>query len=522
MVKDCRWIGIVLVLLASVLVASGLVACVREKPAVTEEKTVYVGPTLVDCVGVGPQKCMLLKENPEDEYSMFYDQIEGFDYKEGYEYKLQVQVETIPDPPADASSLRYTLIEVVSKEPASMENTIYVGPVLVDCEGEGPQKCMLVKENPEDEYSFFYNPIEGFDHEEGYEYELRVQVDPVSDPPAGASSLRYTLIEVVSKEPAAMEKTIYVGPTLVDCVGVGPQKCMLVKENPEDEYTMFYDQIEGFDYEAGYEYELRILVETIPDPPADASSLRYTLIEVADRTPSLEGGSWALELYVDGDGQATEVIADAEVTAEFREGQLTGKAGCNQYSGSYEVTGDQLTTGPLAVTGMFCIQPQGIMEQEAQYLEALQRVAQYRIAGEQLDLVDGGGLVVLTYSFLEPTPLVGTTWMLAGYNNGKGGFTTVLRGTEITALLSEDGEMDGSAGCNTYHTSYQASGDTFAVGPVALTRKMCGQPEGIMEQENAFVAALESVATYRIQGDVLEMRDAGGSRALGFTTDSSP
>jgi len=45
--------------------------------------------------------------------------------------------------------------------------------------------------------------------------------------------------------PAPLEKTIYVGPALVDCQGVAPQKCLQVKENPADEYTLFYGQIEG-------------------------------------------------------------------------------------------------------------------------------------------------------------------------------------------------------------------------------------------------------------------------------------
>ncbi|MFN3333306.1 MAG: hypothetical protein ACK47M_12410, partial [Caldilinea sp.] len=30
---------------------------------------------------------------------------------------------------------------------------------------------------------------------------------------------------------AAREATFYVGPELVDCVGVAPMKCMLVREN---------------------------------------------------------------------------------------------------------------------------------------------------------------------------------------------------------------------------------------------------------------------------------------------------
>ncbi len=54
------------------------------------EKSVYVGPILIDCQGEGPQKCMFVKEYSEDEYTLFYDQIEGFDYEEGYEYKIVV------------------------------------------------------------------------------------------------------------------------------------------------------------------------------------------------------------------------------------------------------------------------------------------------------------------------------------------------------------------------------------------------------------------------------------------------
>ncbi|MGB5844296.1 MAG: DUF4377 domain-containing protein, partial [Anaerolineales bacterium] len=172
----------------------------------------------------------------------------------------------------------------------SEERTMFVGPVLVDCQGEGPQKCMLVRENPEDEYTLFYDQIAGFDFEEGFEYELEVEVEQVADPPAGSSSLKWTLIRIINKQPVPIaaegeQKTIYVGPELVDCVGVAPQKCMQVKENPEDEYILFYDQIEGFEYEEGFEYQLIISEEQVEDPPADASSIKWTLVSVESKEP---------------------------------------------------------------------------------------------------------------------------------------------------------------------------------------------------------------------------------------------
>merc|ERR1719498_1298672 len=84
--------------------------------------------------------------------------------------------------------------------------------------------------------------------------------------------------------PAARYETIYVGDHLVDCVGVVPMKCMLVKSNLADEWTYFYDVIQGFDYDPGFVYQLQVSVEEIPNPPADGSSLRYGLIEVVAKT----------------------------------------------------------------------------------------------------------------------------------------------------------------------------------------------------------------------------------------------
>ena len=85
------------------------------------------------------------------------------------------------------------------------------------------------------------------------------------------------------EEIGTMRKTLYVGAEQVDCVGVAPQKCLLVKENPDGDYLFFYDPIEGFDWVAGYEYEIVVEVETVDSPPADGSSLRYILVEVVSK-----------------------------------------------------------------------------------------------------------------------------------------------------------------------------------------------------------------------------------------------
>ena len=51
----------------------------------------------------------------------------------------------------------------------------------VNCTGVAPQMCYLVKLNEEDEWQNYYNELEGFEYEEGYEYRVKVKVEPVSN-----------------------------------------------------------------------------------------------------------------------------------------------------------------------------------------------------------------------------------------------------------------------------------------------------------------------------------------------------
>jgi hypothetical protein len=86
--------------------------------------------------------------------------------------------------------------------------------------------------------------------------------------------------------PQPYEIVLFVGPQLVDCVGMGPQTCYLTRESPDEEWTYFYDPIQGFEYETGFEYQLRLKVVPLLDPPADGSAFEYELLEVIQKTPA--------------------------------------------------------------------------------------------------------------------------------------------------------------------------------------------------------------------------------------------
>lgn len=87
------------------------VACAANKATVK----MVVASQQGDCVGVVPQKCLLVKTGSDTAWTFFYNQIEGFNYEEGYEYVLEVKEVKVENAPADASSLKYVLVKEISK-----------------------------------------------------------------------------------------------------------------------------------------------------------------------------------------------------------------------------------------------------------------------------------------------------------------------------------------------------------------------------------------------------------------------
>ena len=115
-----------------------------------------------------------------------------------------------------------------------------------------------------------------------------------------------------------------------------------------------------------------------------------------DDALGLDGTLWRLESYLNADGETVQALADVDVTATFDGGRLSGSAGCNQYGATYTRRGNKLTLELLEVTLMLC-QSEPIMAQEGAYVEALSRVARYRVTGDELDLLDEDGAVVASY-----------------------------------------------------------------------------------------------------------------------------
>lgn len=86
------------------------------------------------------------------------------------------------------------------------------------------------------------------------------------------------------KKDSVKEITIYVSSETGESYGFNstPEECMLVKfDNPNGEWEHIgLYRIEGFTYVKGHEYELRVKMTTLANPPADGYSHKYLLVKI--------------------------------------------------------------------------------------------------------------------------------------------------------------------------------------------------------------------------------------------------
>ncbi len=108
---------------------------------------------------------------------------------------------------------------------------------------------------------------------------------------------------------------------------------------------------------------------------------------------------------------------------------------------------------------------------------------------------DGGGV---------PTD---QAWQLTEIAGSDGATIAPIPGTAPT-LVFDEGTAAGNASCNQYFGSYELDGSSISFGPLASTEMFCGDP-GVMEQEAAYLVALNTVDSWAIDGEALMLSSNG-------------
>jgi heat shock protein HslJ len=218
----------------------------------------------------------------------------------------------------------------------------------------------------------------------------------------------HVLLLIASSGCDAMEEPseviFHVNSFRAPCVGVGPMNCLQIKRGDpaKGEWQHFYSSIDGFSFEPGYRYRLRVRETRLPPDrvPADASSIRYELIEILDKFPDPRTAIHDIWMLESIDGIAIDAFdpgsRDEPPFLEFNvtRGRFLGNDGCNPIDGTLDITeAPQLRLVRDIGTESVPTCGDGLLQ--ARLGAALDRVTSWQRNGLSLSLLDGNGGEIL-------------------------------------------------------------------------------------------------------------------------------
>lgn len=271
--------------------------------------------------------------------------------------------------------------------------------------------------------------------------------------------------------------------------------------------------IQSFSFEPG-----STVAQTTPPPPATGADATFG---------GLTTMNWTLATY-GPDEAPIAVLPEAPINLVFTPEGISGSAGCNSYFGQFQYDVDKLSFSGIGSTEKACSNE--ITAQETAYLQALQTATGYSIDNGVLRITyrdgaltfNGGASVQATV-----TPVVGgnanlgglagVNWVLSSFGPAAAP-VAVQPGTTVTAVFAPDG-VAGNAGCNQYSGPFTYDNTNITFSPLVTTKVACDQP--IMDQETAYLTALQSATSYAINNGQLQITypegvltfNAGGSSA---------
>jgi len=305
----------------------------------------------------------------------------------------------------------------------------------------------------------------------------------------------------IACSPAEKGAIYWVNSYKVDCTGVGPMECLLIQKGDtrvEGEWQNFYAQIEGFDYEPGFIYKLRIKEEKVENVPADASSVKYKLIEVLEKKRDERlalNGTW--DAYkIKGSviklprTRGAGVIPQIEIS--IKEMSIGGINGCNDLHGNIiSIKDNHIELGPIAVTNKMCPD----MTIADSFNEAMNAVKKYQVEDGRLKLLAEDGSELLEFNKgVEAKVLINDIWVAETVDG-----TSVQGNVNAPRLEVHAKQMEvmGTDGCNNFTGKIKKlTNKELVFEPLALTKKAC--PD--MTIPDQFNDALAQVRNYKITG----------------------
>lgn len=232
------------------------------------------------------------------------------------------------------------------------------------------------------------------------------------------------------------------------------------------------------------------------------------LIEKNLVDPELVNREWVLDEL-----DKEPLINGTNIILAFDDSSFSGFAGCNGYGGPVELAeGGGIKFGEMSSQAEGCIEPEGVLDQEVNYLNQLLAVKQYRVDGNELTLTipESGKTLIYTLRApfdMDPEALGNTDWQLSSSDN-----FPLIGGSQIT-LSFANGKIHGFGGCRDYQGEYEAKGDEIRFPMMEMLDDVCDD-EDLLIQEGKFTTALELSIHYQVQDDQLTLFLATGETVI--------
>ncbi|MFN2138146.1 MAG: META domain-containing protein [Candidatus Promineifilaceae bacterium] len=142
-----------------------------------------------------------------------------------------------------------------------------------------------------------------------------------------------------------------------------------------------------------------------PDDPADPLILldwsSDTAVAQVGEEPGLLRGEWILQSITVEKDVTEPILAGTAPTAIFAlddslsTGNVSGNGGCNDYSGTVALSGNEIDISEIVRAEQQCTNPPGVMDQEQRFVSALSVAESYSVAEDRLQIVYNNGNSVL-------------------------------------------------------------------------------------------------------------------------------
>lgn len=185
------------------------------------------------------------------------------------------------------------------------------------------------------------------------------------------------------------DKVIYVNNALVPCREGDSERCLQIKIAEDGSWQAYSGTLEGFEYEKGYFYKLKVSENTTGHSAEGETSPSYTVVDILEKsktTLTLDKGFWIVKGILE-----TSKLPRNPVF-KINQDTFEGNTSCNKFSGTIALDKDSFKPTIASVTEMEC----NTLSVEHLFLKTLPEVKRYQIKGDSLLLLDKHKKIMMT------------------------------------------------------------------------------------------------------------------------------